>query len=371
MTLLLLVVATVVVLLIVGWIALGAVIAWGQQQTLAGAYFLRSAAERRQFRATLRRQATLLSPILWALRPLAKFDFARTGFQVRGLTGPWGNCTPQSFQAGMDYQPRPEDVFVATQMKCGTTWMLHLVYQVLLRGKGELVETGRALHAVSPWLEGNRTVPLATAPLLGVERPSRIIKTHFPASHCPFSHDAKYIYVARHPLACFASCVDFVNENAWPHGPTPAQAEAWFTSGEQMWWGTWPAHTQGWWELASRHPNVLFVHFEEMKRDLAGVTRQVAAFLGVAPLTDDEVAAIVHRCGFRYMQEHQEAFEMHPPHLYASDAEMYKKGSADRHLDVPEETRRRVAAWCAAAMRGESYPLRQRYPDVPEADAPV
>jgi aryl sulfotransferase len=362
---------TLLALFVLGWVILGAVIAWGQQQTLAGAYFLRPADARRQFRATLRRQARVLAPILTLLRPLTKFDFARTAFRVRGLAGPWGNCTPQSFEAGISCEPGPEDVIVATQMKCGTTWMLHLAYQVLLRGRGDLVETGRALHAVSPWLEGTRTVPLANAPLVGAERPSRIIKTHFPASHCPFRPEAKYIYVARHPVACFASCLDFVHENAWPEGPTLAQAEAWFTSEEQMWWGTWPAHVQGWWELASRHPNVLFVHFEEMKRDLAGVTRQVAAFLGVAPLSNDEVAAIVHKCGFRYMQEHQEVFEMHPPHLYASDAELFKKGSADRQLDVPEAARRRVAAWCAAAMRGGSYPLRQHYPDVAEADAAV
>ena len=355
--------------LFLGWLTLGVVIAWGQQQTLAGVYFRRTAEKRRRFRATLRRQAALLSPVLWALRPFAKFDFARTSFRVRGVTGPWGNCTPQSFEAALDYQPRPEDIFVATQMKCGTTWMLHLVYQVLTRGRGDLVEAGTALHAVSPWLEGNRTVPLGDAPLVGTERPSRVIKTHLPASHCPWSDAAKYVYVARHPVACFASCVDFVNENAWPHGPSLAQSEAWFMSEEQMWWGTWPAHVQGWWDRTAAHPNVLFVHFEEMKRDLGGVARQVAAFLGMAPLAEDELAAVVRKCGFGYMQEHQEAFEMHPPHLYASDAELYKKGTADRHLDVPGEARRRVAAWCARTMRDGSYPHARQYPDVVEGDA--
>lgn len=358
-----------VLFLFVEWIALGASIRWGQEQTLAGAWFRRPLDERRRFRATLRRQALLLGPILRALRPFAKFDFARTGFRVRGVLGPWGNCTPQSFGAALDYQPRRDDVFVATQMKCGTTWMLHLAYQVLLRGRGDLVETGRALHALVPWLEGTRTVPVADAPLVGVERPSRVIKTHLPASHCPWSPEAKYIYVVRHPVACFASCVDFVTDNTWPYSPSLAQLEAWFTSEEQMWWGTWPGHVQGWWERAASSPNVLFVHFEEMKRDLPGVARQVAAFLGLAPLSADEVAAVVAKCGFDYMQQHAEAFEMHPPHLRAAEAELFRKGSADRHLDVPREARHRVAAWCAAAMRGGSFPLRQYYPDVAEADA--
>jgi len=365
------VLVAVAVFLFVEWIALGVAMHWGQQQTIAGGYFGRPVEGRRRFRATLRRQARLLSPILLALRPFAKFDFARTSFRVRDLTGPWGNCTPQSFEAALGYQPGPEDVFVATQMKCGTTWMLHLVYQVLLRGRGDLVETGTALHAVSPWLEGNRTVRPADAPRAGTERPSRLIKTHLPASHCPWGTEAKYIYVARHPVACFASCVDFVRENAWPYLPSLAQLEEWFISEELMWWGTWPAHVQGWWDRAAAHPNVLFVHFEEMKADLPSVARRVADFLGMTPLSDAEVAAVVDRCSFTYMQQHAETFEMHPPHLRAAEAELFRRGSADRHLDVPEATRRRVAAWCAAAMRGRSYPLAVRYPDAAGADAAV
>ncbi|HEX9165063.1 MAG TPA: sulfotransferase domain-containing protein [Gemmatimonadales bacterium] len=359
----------VALFLFVEWIALGIAMHWGQQQTLAGAWFRRSLEARRRFRATLRRQAMLLSPVLWALRPFARFDFARTAFRVRGVTGPWGNCTPQSFEAALDYRPRPDDVIVATQMKCGTTWMLHLVYQVLLRGRGDLVETGRALHALVPWLEGTRTVPVTDAPLIGTERPSRVIKTHLPAGHCPGSAEAKYIYVARHPVACFASCVDFVIENAWPYPPTLGQLEAWFTSEEQMWWGTWPGHVQGWWDRAASSSNVLFVHFEEMKRDLPAVTRQVATFLGMAPLSAEELGAVVAKCSFGYMQQHAEAFEMHPPHLRAAEAELFRKGSADRHLDVPGEVRRRVGAWAAAAQRGRSYPLAANYPDLAEADA--
>ncbi|HSR14374.1 MAG TPA: sulfotransferase domain-containing protein, partial [Gemmatimonadales bacterium] len=162
--------------LLLEWVGLGVAMHWGQQQTRAGGYFLRPLAERRRFRATLRRQARLLAPVLLILRPFSRFDFARASFQVRGVTGPRGNCSPQSFEAGMSWQPRPDDVFVATQMKCGTTWMLHLVYQVLLRGRGDLVETGRALHAISPWLEGNRTLPTGDAPVVGTDRAARVIK---------------------------------------------------------------------------------------------------------------------------------------------------------------------------------------------------
>ena len=38
---------------------------------------------------------------------------------------------------------------------------------------------------------------------------------------------------------------------------------------------------QSWWEKSQQNQNVLFVYFEEMKRDLPGVIRKVASFLGV------------------------------------------------------------------------------------------
>ncbi|HEV8597935.1 MAG TPA: hypothetical protein VGQ69_01090, partial [Gemmatimonadales bacterium] len=60
----------------------------------------------------------------------------------------------------------------------------------------------------------------------------------------------------------------------------------------------------------------------------------------------------------------QEAFEMHPPHILAVDAELFVKGTADRYKDVPEATRRRILAWCADRMQGGGFPLERFYPDV-------
>ena len=52
------------------------------------------------------------------------------------------------------------------------------------------------------------SVALRDAPLVG-ENPTRIIKTHLPTKLCPYSEQAKYIYVTRHPVSCFASIVDY------------------------------------------------------------------------------------------------------------------------------------------------------------------
>ncbi len=364
MTWLLVILGALAALFLLGMMYLSGVLAWEDQRTVGNGYYGLPPAGRAAFKQSLRRQARILAPLLWVFSRLSKFKFEKTGFRHRGIAGPRGTCSLESFARADDYRARPEDVFVATQMKCGTTWMLHVAYQVLERGKGDLVGSGLTLHAVCPWVEGRKTISIQDAPLVGRERPSRIIKTHLPASHCPYDSAAKYIYVVRHPVSCFASCADFVAANAGRFAPSLGAVEGWFCSEDLMWWGIWPTHAAGWWDLAQQKENVLFVSFEEMKRDLAGVVQQVAGFLGVSPLDDVERAEAVRKCSFGYMQEHDEAFEMHPPHLLAVDAELFVQGSADRHKDVPAEVQQRIRRWCVERLAGRAFPLARFYPDV-------
>jgi len=360
-------VGVLLVLFVVEGIYLATVLEWEDERTVGLAYYGASPEERDRFKRALRRHARLLAPILWLNGKLAKVDFRKARIQHAGVSGPSGTCSAESFAQAESYRPRPEDIFVVTQMKCGTTWMQNVVYEILMRGKGDLVETGRTMYSIAPWIEGRKSVSISEAAVSGSERPSRIIKTHLPAQLCPYDRAARYIYVARHPLSCFASCIDFVDTNVGGMAPELPAFEEWFCSPDLMWWGTWTDHVKGWWERSRREPNVLFVHFEEMKKDLAGVTRRVAEFLGVAPLTEAELAAVVHKCGFAYMQEHQDNFEMHPPHILQTNAELFVAGSADRHKHLAPELRERVAAWVEREMAGSDYPLARTYPDVVKA----
>ena len=343
---------------------LASVLKWEDDQTVGLNYYGLPPAGRAAFKATLRSHARRLAPILKLNAKLAKLDFARSRIELDGVSGPSGSCSVDSFRQASTYTPAANDVFVVTQMKCGTTWMQHVVYEVLNRGNGNLVESGTAMYAISPWLEGRKSVPLAQAGAVGTERPSRIIKTHMPVKLCPFSHEARYIYVARHPVSCFASCIDFIDTNVGAMSPDLAAFEAWYTSPGLMWWGTWTDHVKGWWERSKTESNVLFVYFEDMKQDLAAVTRRVTAFLGVEPLNDAELARVVHKCGFAYMQEHQANFEMHPPHILQTNAELFVAGTADRYKNVPPDIRQRVAAWVVQEMAASDFPLAARYPDV-------
>lgn len=356
------VVGALIVLFVLQMVHLSVVLAWSDQTTRGLGYFGLPPEGRERFRKKLRTHARLLFPILRTIgRPSKSLEQA--SFRYEDVAGPKGTCDEESFARAHAYEAAPEDVFVVTQMKCGTTWMQHVVYEVLNRGAGDLVESGTALYAVSPWLEALKSVSLEEAPLIGMERPSRVIKTHMPVELCPYSPEARYVYVARHPASCFASCRDFLNTNMGAFAPGLDAVEAWYRSDESMWWRTWPTHVAGWLELSEERDNVLVVRFEDMKADLGAVVRRVADFLGLNPLTDQELAEVVHKCGFAYMQEHKNAFEMHPPHLLAVDAELFVKGTADRHKDVPEETRRRIMEWCGESMADGPAGLQRLYPD--------
>ncbi|MDX2058174.1 MAG: sulfotransferase domain-containing protein [Gemmatimonadales bacterium] len=362
-----LIIGVPVVLFVVGGSYLAGLLKWEDDQTVGLGYYGRPLAEREAFKRQLRRHAGRLAPMLWLNAKLAKVDFRKARIQYRGVSGPTGSCSAETFAKAAEYQPRAGDVFVATQMKCGTTWMQHVVYEVLNRGNGNLVATGTALYAVAPWIEGRKSVPIEQAPTIGTERPSRIIKTHLPATLCPSGADARFIYVARHPVSCFASCIDFVVTNVGAMAPGIAAFEEWFCSPDLMWWGTWTDHVKGWWDRSRRDGNVLFVYFEDMKKDLPGVARRVAEFLGVKPLNPTELAHVVEKCGFRYMQEHQTSFEMHPPHILQTNAELFVAGTADRHKDVPDEVRQRILQWCARELADSDFPLSTVYPDVAAA----
>ena len=128
----------VILFLVVQGIYLGTVLKWEDEQSVGLGYYGRTPAGREEFKRTLRRHARLLSPILRLNAAGAKLDFRKLTFLYKGVPGPHGSCSEASFAKGEAYQPSPADIFVVTQMKCGTTWMQHIVYEVLRRGQGTL-----------------------------------------------------------------------------------------------------------------------------------------------------------------------------------------------------------------------------------------
>lgn len=358
------IVATAVTLVIANIVYLAWFFGWVERQTAGAAYFRRPVAERRALKRRIRLLSLPTLPLMKLLSGGAKAQKALPGFEFEGVCGPQKVCTPEAFARAKAYVPQPEDVFVATQMRCGTTWMQQVVHQVVTHGRGDFDPAGSRSHiyTISPWIDATHGVSMEEAPLVG-EPPTRIIKTHLPAELCPYSTVAKYIYVARHPVSCFASIVDFNRTMIGPLLPPVAALADWYCS-DRMYWLPWVRHVDGYWRWAQRHDNVLFVHYEEMTRDFGAVLDRICLFLG-HQLTADERARVIERTSFAYMKANEEAFEMSPPSMYSVAAGQFlAKGSERRHDDVTPDVKQRVLEYCRRELATAEYPASTYYPDL-------
>jgi hypothetical protein len=328
------------------------------KETAANRYYGKPLAQRQMVKRDLAERGRRLMPLF---RLLSLLPPLVPTVRYRGMITPRTATDGSSVRAAAAYEPDSKDVFVATQMKCGTTWMQQLVYEVMMRGRGDCSDAGHGhLYATSPWLEAIYGVPLADAPRLGPEG-MRVIKTHLPADICPYSSDARYIYVTRHPVACFASTVDFFRLGGGVLSPSRAWLLDWFLS-DRMWWRSWPEHVDGWWRWSQQHSNVLFVRYEAMLADLPGTVSQVAAFLNIS-LSAEEQAEVARKSSFAFMKAHEEQFEMTPPSLLSELAPQtsFPRGTREREHEGALEERQRIMEFCHERLAKGSFPLQRFY----------
>jgi hypothetical protein len=71
--------------------------------------------------------------------------------------------------------------------------------------------------------------------------------------------------------------------------------------------GSWAEHLASYWAVRN-HPNVLFLTYGEMKKDLPGTVRRIADFMGVT-LTREEFDAVVGKSSFSAIKADKDKFE--------------------------------------------------------------
>jgi aryl sulfotransferase len=214
-----------------------------------------------------------------------------------------------------DLRFRDDDIIIATYAKSGTTWMQQIIAQMLYGPDPEL-----AVAEMSPWLDLRVPPPAVKLPVVEAQTHRRFLKTHLPVDALVFSPKAKYIYIGRDARDVVWSFYNHhVNANAgWyaalndtpgrvgpPIGPPPADIRQywhdWLERDGFPFWSFWE-NLRTWWEIRDL-PNVLFVHYADLKRDMPGEMRRIAAFLDV---TIDEArwSTILEYCSFDWMKAH-------------------------------------------------------------------
>lgn len=200
------------------------------------------------------------------------------------------------------FQPRAGDVVVATYPKCGTTWTQRIV-DLLIHQSPE----PRPIMQLYPWLDATFFAPIeADLATLDAQTHRRAIKSHLPFDSLPIYGDMKYIHVARdgrdacfsfhnHMLGMTSEAQQMIGAQVTdprfpPPVPTPedprefylnwiAEAEA----GETDAFGVdlpFLEYEMTWWRERAR-PNVLLVHYNDMKADLEGEMGRISRFLDI------------------------------------------------------------------------------------------
>lgn len=200
------------------------------------------------------------------------------------------------------FHPRSDDVVIATAYKAGTTWMQAIVGNLIFQGQ----DIPGAILEISPWVD-MRVVPLGDIhTLIEGQQHRRFLKSHLALDGLRFFPEIKYIHVSRDLRDVFISLWNHHRnysdqalssfretdaEVGWrfpdcPHSPKEFWDD-WISRSPFPWehdgYPYWSSlhHLATWW--AYRHlPNILFVHYNDLLRDIEGEMRRVAQFLNIA-----------------------------------------------------------------------------------------
>jgi len=258
-----------------------------------------------------------------------------------------------------DFKFRDDDVVIATYGKSGTTWTQQIVAQLIFNGA-----EGIDVSKLSPWVD-LRVMPKEAIAGLEFQTHRRFIKTHLPVDALVFSPKAKYIYIGRDGRDAIWSLFnhhskatdDFFarfNETPGRHGPGLERGTddvhgfytRWFEGNGDPYWPFWE-NIRSWWQIR-RLPNVLLLHFSDMKRDLPAAVRRVADFLEI-PVDDAVFPKIVEHCSFDYMKAHAETVAPLGGVLWQGGAQTFvNKGTNGRWRDTLSAAE--VAAYEAKAL---------------------
>lgn len=210
------------------------------------------------------------------------------------------------------------DIVVADPFKAGTTWTQRILQQILSNGE----EHDAGLSDTSPWLDSSWGDHAEMLNVLKEQRAAghrRVIKSHLPADALPIGSEARYVFVGRNGKDLGISFHNYLHNFSestmaninrihaeWSGDPTPLVIPEDMRQFFDLWLDTNGYQCcdlldimASWWKLKDE-PNVLLVHYQNLKDDLPGQITRIAEFLSVDPgsLCMD---AIVKHCSFEYM----------------------------------------------------------------------
>jgi len=238
-------------------------------------------------------------------------------------------------QTKVDY--KAGDVIISVPAKSGTTWTMNIVHQMMSGGDPFFKD----IYAEVPWVEFKEGPDQTDEELLNrwenMKYP-RAFKTHsYPDTQAggflKFRKDLKYIVVFRNPEEALVSLKPFLESHSqklfdlWDASDMREELCNFsnFTDFfENIVMKGFPGmhnvptgglirmfyifFINAWWPLRNE-PNVLLLHFNDMKEDHFGILKKISNFLNIK-LSGDEWHSVTKYTSFKWMKANEEKFEL-------------------------------------------------------------
>lgn len=269
------------------------------------------------------------------------------------------------------FKAKPDHVYVVTFPKSGTHLMAQLVTQVVTEGKAEFESIHEYITGLEFEIKREGPSPCPSE-FLGLDNidsftraQKKVIVTHMAHVHVPYSPDAKYIVMMRHPLDVMLSARSMFNKKLGPRLGVDLDSvfELGFAS-DEMGYGKYNAH---WWKLSRSVDNVLFLFYEDALKNMSQTVVDVTAFLEME-VDAETVERVRYLSSIEYMKPNAAKFE--PPSCMIkppfpedprSRFDMINKGKAGRGKKaIPDYLKQKIKANYVEAFKGTDFPI-ERY----------
>lgn len=237
---------------------------------------------------------------------------------------------------------RRGDIVISTRSKSGTTWM-QMICALLVLGTPDLPAP---LSRISPWVDWLVTPLEELLTDLESQRHRRFVKTHTPLDGLPLHDEVTYVVVARHPLDMAVSLYHQSSNLDRPRIAELTDRPA-TTRGARLPLEEWlPAWTESradpraeldslpgvMWHLSDawarrQRANVLLVHYDDLRRDLEGQMRRIAACLGIE-VHEETWPTLVAAAGFEEMRSRAELLAPDPSGVLRDRRAFFRRGSS-------------------------------------------
>jgi aryl sulfotransferase len=248
-----------------------------------------------------------------------------------------------------DFAFRKDDIVICTWSKTGTTLVQQIVAQLIFKGDPDIYG-----QQISPWPEFRPLPKEQWFAIAEAQKHRRFIKTHSPIDAVPYLPHVRYIYVGRdvrdviwsmyhHHTSFTREAYNIFNNTPGRVGPPIAPhnmdvrayyhhfLDAGHPPGFAPYVDFWP-HVQGAWNI--RHvPNLLLVHYANLKADLRGEIERIAHFLDV-DVADALWPRVLKHCSLEHMRELASRSEMLDQMFEGGGRTFINKGTNGRWRDV-------------------------------------